>query len=206
MMTEYLIEWLRSESQLTIFVSIAVFAAYIVTSFLFIPRAPVLMATGAAFGWHVLPIIIVGANLGCILAFLAARYVAAKRFQEIVRKNRLSRAVASAVDREGWRIVALVRFAGPLPAGLASYAFGLSNIGFGSYSLCTVIFCAPAIVFYTYLGSAGRSALVEDGAVNITRITFALVVIVVCLIFWLVARATRIELAADTPADNDQIR
>ncbi len=201
-MTQYLIDWLGSEDQLTASVSLLVFGAYVVTSFVFIPRAPVLVATGAAFGWQVLPIVLIGANVGCILAFLVARYVAAKHFQKIVRRTRLSNAIATAVDREGWRIVGLVRFGAPLPAGLASYAFGLSNICFGSYSLCTIIFSAPAIIFYTYLGSAGRSALIDDGATSVRRITLMLVLIVVCLIFWRVARATRIQLSIDALVEN----
>jgi uncharacterized membrane protein YdjX (TVP38/TMEM64 family) len=195
-MTVYLIQWLRSEDHLTLKVTFLVFVVYVVTSFVFVPRAPVLIATGGIFGWQGLPIVIVGANVGCILAFLVARYVAARWFQQIVSRKPLSHAVALAVDREGWRIVALVRLAGPAPAGLVSYAFGVSNIGFGTYTLCTLIFSAPAIVFYTYLGAAGRSAIIDDGMTNISQISLVLGLIVSGMVVSLVARATRSELGA----------
>lgn len=197
-MTDYLVEWLRSETQLTIGLGLGILLAYIVTSFVFVPRAPLLMATGAAFGWQAFPIVFVGANLGCILAFLAARHIAATPFQRMIGRSRFAHAVARAVDREGWRIVALVRLAGPVPAGLASYAFGLSRISLGCYALCTAVFATPAIAVYLYLGSAGRSVLSGADA-SVAQIALVPVAIVVCLVLWLVGRATRLELAAPLP-------
>jgi uncharacterized membrane protein YdjX (TVP38/TMEM64 family) len=190
-MTEYLIEWLRTENQLTLSVSMTIFVIYVVTAFLFIPRTFLLIATGAAFGWPVLPVVMVAANLGCILAFLAARHLGAKWFQNVVRLNRYSHAVASAVDQEGWRIVALLRFAGPLPGSVTSYLFGLSNIGFTPYTICTIIFSAPLITFYVYLGTLGRSALIGDVSFSGSQVVMALALTVICLVFWLVGRATR---------------
>src|SRR5689334_18834280 len=127
-MTEYLSEWLRSQNDLTLVVSTTIFAMYVITAFLLIPRTILLIATGAAFGWAALPIVAIAANVGCILAFLAARRLGATWFQEVVRRHRYSHAIASAVDREGWRIVALLRFAGPLPTAVVNYLFGLSNV------------------------------------------------------------------------------
>lgn len=190
-MTEYLIEWLRAENDLTLGVSVMLFAMYVITAFLIIPRTILLIATGAALGWAVLPIVMVAANVGSILSFLAARYLGAEWVQTIVRRNRYSRAVASAVDQEGWRIVALLRFAGPLPGAVTSYLFGLSNVGVVPYTVCTIIFSAPQITFYIYLGTLGRSVLIGDASFSGSEIILALVLTVVCLVFWLVGRATR---------------
>jgi uncharacterized membrane protein YdjX (TVP38/TMEM64 family) len=190
-MTDYLIDWLRSENDLTLGVSMTIFAIYVITALLLIPRTFLLIATGAAFGWAVLPVVMVAANVGCILAFLATRYLGAEWFQNVVRRNRYSRAVASAVDHEGWRIVALLRFAGPLPGAVTSYLFGLSNVGLVPYTVCTVVFSAPQIIFYIYLGTLGRSALIGDVSFSGSQIVLVFALTVVCLVFWLVGRATR---------------
>ena len=103
----------------------------------------------------------------------------------------LSGAVASAVDHEGWRIVALLRFAGPLPGAVTSYLFGLSNVGFVPYTICTIVFSAPLITFYVYLGTLGRSALIGDVSFDGSRIVMGLALAVICMVVWLVGKATR---------------
>ena len=72
------------------------------------------------------------------------------------------RAIADAVDEEGWRIVALLRFASPTPSSVQNYVFGVTRIGFWPYTLASLVFVIPQTVFYVYLGSVGRSLLLGD--------------------------------------------
>ena len=67
------------------------------------------------------------------------------------------RVIADAVDEEGWRIVALLRFASPTPSSVQNYVFGVTRIGFWPYTLASIVFVIPQTVFYVYLGSVGRS-------------------------------------------------
>jgi len=70
--------------------------------------------------------------------------------------------IADAVDAEGWHIVALLRFASPTPSSVQNYVFGVTRIGFWPYILASIVFTIPQTFFYVYLGSIGRSLLLDD--------------------------------------------
>ena len=108
------------------------------------------------------PVIIIGATLGGTLAFLIARYFLADRVQRWIDRHSSMRVIADAVDEEGWRIVALLRFASPTPSSVQNYVFGVTRIGFWPYTLASIVFVIPQTVFYAYLGSVGRGLLLGD--------------------------------------------
>jgi uncharacterized membrane protein YdjX (TVP38/TMEM64 family) len=66
------------------------------------------------------------------------------------------------VDEEGWRVVALLRFASPLPNAVQNYVFGLTRIGFLPFAITTFLFTIPQVMLYVYLGSTGRALLDEN--------------------------------------------
>jgi uncharacterized membrane protein YdjX (TVP38/TMEM64 family) len=108
--------------------------------------------------------VIIGATTGSILAFLLARYLLADRVQRWIDQHPSLRAIANAVDAEGWRVVALLRFASPTPSSVQNYLFGITRIGFWPYALATVICTMPQTFLYVYLGAAGRSVLLADAS------------------------------------------
>ena len=113
-------------------------------------------------GLSVVPVIIVGATFGGTVTFLIARYFLADRVQRWIDRHPSMRVIADAVDEEGWRIVALLRFASPTPSSVQNYVFGVTRIGFWPYTLASLVFIIPQTVFYVYLGSVGRSLLLGD--------------------------------------------
>ena len=96
------------------------------------------------------------------MTFLIARYFLADRVQRWIDRHPSMRVIADAVDEEGWRIVALLRFASPTPSSVQNYVFGVTRIGFWPYTLASLVFIIPQTVFYVYLGSVGRSLLLGD--------------------------------------------
>ena len=134
-------------------------ALYALATVLFLPGSIITLAGGALFGplwgtlWN-----LTGATLGAALAFLVARYLgadwAARRSG--ARLQRLNDGVAS----EGWRFVAMVRLVPLLPFNLLNYALGLTRIPFVTYVLTSWVFMLPGAFVYTWLGYAGRDALV----------------------------------------------
>ncbi len=64
------------------------------------------------------------------------------------------------MEAEGWRFVAFVRLVPLFPFNLLNYALGLTRITFSSYLLATCLFMLPGAIAYTYLGYAGREAVV----------------------------------------------
>lgn len=146
-------------------------AIYALATVLFLPGSIITLAGGALFGplwgtlWN-----LTGATLGAALAFLVARYLGADWVTRRTgaRLQRLNDGVAS----EGWRFVAMVRLVPLLPFNLLNYALGLTRIPFVPYVLATWVFMLPGAFVYTWLGYAGRDALV-GGDTTLRNISIA---------------------------------
>jgi uncharacterized membrane protein YdjX (TVP38/TMEM64 family) len=160
--TEYILHWFRTWGELTPLTSLGLAAVFIVASF-GIPRILLNIGAGAVFGPWSIFIIQPSGTIGAVLAFLAARYIMADRLRRRFEGKPVLHAITGAIDSEGWRIVALLRLASPIPGPVANYAFGLTRIGLWPYTLATFICTLPLSVLQVYLGATGRAALVEDG-------------------------------------------
>lgn len=128
------------------------------------PRTILIVAAGASFGIGAAPIILVAGTAGGTLAFLLARYIASGWFRRKLEQRSKLEAIAEAVDKEGWRIVALMRLGAPVPSALQNYLFGLTRIHPMSFILATLVFSAPQVFLFTFLGATGRASLTRGQA------------------------------------------
>src|SRR5262245_60019948 len=160
--TDLLMEWLRGFGGLSLISSLAVVLLFVIAAFVFVPRTFLTLGVGGIYGFSAIPLVIIGATTGSILAFLLARHLFADRVQRWLDRHPSLRAIANAVDAEGWRVVALLRLASPTPSSVQNYVFGITRIGFWPYALASFIFTMPQTVLYVYLGAVGRSFLVAD--------------------------------------------
>jgi len=147
---------------------------YACATVLFVPGSVLTVGGGAVFGplwgtlWN-----LTGATLGATLAFLIARYVGSDWVAGRAGE-RLARLIRG-VEDEGWRFVAFVRLVPLFPFNLVNYAFGLTGIGLGEYSLASFLCMAPGAFAYTYLGYAGREAAAgQSGAIHKALLALAL--------------------------------
>lgn len=99
------------------------------------------------------------ATLAAILAFLLGRSLG----QSYVQRHASGwlRRILHGVEVEGWRFVALTRLIPVFPFAPTNYAFGVTRIPLGVYSLTTLIGLIPNLVAYSWLGSATHRALTE---------------------------------------------
>lgn len=158
---EHILHWFHAWGELTPMTSLGLAAVFIVASF-GIPRVFLNVGAGAVFGSWSLVVIQPSATIGAVLAFLTARHMLADRLRGRFDGKPVFQAIANAIDGEGWRIVALLRLASPVPGPVANYAFGLTRIGVWPYTIATFIFTLPLSVLQVYVGATGRAALVED--------------------------------------------
>ncbi len=168
-------------------------AAYIllwlIAPVLFLPGSPLTLVGGALFGpvWGSV-YTLAGATGGATLAFLLSRYVAGD-WVEARAKGHLGR-IKAGVEREGWMFVAFTRLVPLFPFNLLNYAFGLTRIPLGTYVLTSLICMAPGTAGYTYLGFAGREALV-GGEDLVRKGTIALAVFAALVLIPLMLRRWR---------------
>lgn len=96
------------------------------------------------------------------------------------------------MDEEGWRVVALLRFASPLPNAVQNYAFGLTRIGFLPFAITTFLFTIPQVTLYVYLGSTGRAVLLDENLSTLNRVLLGVGLIsLVCAAMLVVRRSRR---------------
>jgi uncharacterized membrane protein YdjX (TVP38/TMEM64 family) len=157
-------EWLRGFGGLSLISSLAVVFVFVFAAFVFVPRTFLTLGVGGIYGFSAIPLVMIGATTGSILAFLLARYLFSDRVQRRIDRHPNLRVIANAVDAEGWRVVALLRFFSPTPSSVQNYVFGITRIGLWPYALATFIFTMPQTILYAYLGAAGRSVLVADAS------------------------------------------
>jgi len=124
-----------------------------------IPLSPVALAAGGIFGfWKGLLAITLGTNAGAAVNFLIARHLARSTVQRWLGQHEKFRLIDTAVGREGWKIIALLRLC-PIPFGIANYAYGLTAVGFWPYMFATFIAIIPANCFIVWLGATAQQGL-----------------------------------------------
>jgi uncharacterized membrane protein YdjX (TVP38/TMEM64 family) len=194
--------WFETFGSLTPAAAVSLWLFFFLTALIAIPRVLLILTAGATFGIKVAPIILLGATVGGIAAFLLSRYIASDWFRRHLDRRPMLRAIAQAVDDEGWRIVALVRLGAPIPNFLQGYAFGLTKIPLGPYTLATFIFGAPQIVLFTFLGSTGRSSIVGQSSIALSLLAIALTIAAIALLGRRVTQLLRPHLAANKSGNN----
>lgn len=197
MSSERIVQWLESWGQLDLPAAGVLAALVVASSFLPVPRTFVVIGAGAAFGLSSLVIILPVAAVASVLACLLARPVLRDWVERQIDKRATWRVIAQAVNDEGWRIMALMRFFGPMPNSAQNYLFGLTKIGLLPYAVITTICTMPQLVFYTYLGASGRALLLDEGS-SLKRALIVVAAISVATIVFLVSRRVRAILARKT--------
>jgi uncharacterized membrane protein YdjX (TVP38/TMEM64 family) len=132
---------------------------FVLAQMLMVPVSPLGMAFGLFFGftqgWLGLTL---GCAIGASINFLIARHLARAAVTRWLGANEKFRLIDSAVAREGWRIVALLRFV-PIPFGLANYCYGLTPVRFWPYLAATCVAIIPANSLFVWMGSTFHGSL-----------------------------------------------
>ncbi len=133
---------------------------YITACVLLLPGSVLTLGGGAVFGVaHGLLIVWLGATLGATTAFLVGRYLVRGWVERTIAANPKFRAIDTAVTREGWRIVLLMRLSPVIPFNLLNYAFGATRVALREYVVASALGMLPGTLLYVYLGSvAGEIA------------------------------------------------
>jgi uncharacterized membrane protein YdjX (TVP38/TMEM64 family) len=184
-------QWLPAGSDLGVSSSIMLSLIFFAASFVLIPRTFLCLGAGASFGLAAVLVILPSTLLGGILAFLSARYFFAERVHAYVDARPRLRRFATAVDEEGWRVVALLRFASLMPNAAQNYVFGLTRIGFVPFAVTTFVFSIPQVALYVYLGSAGRAVWLDESLSTLNRILLGIGLISILVAALLVIHRVR---------------
>ncbi|CAO4174203.1 TVP38/TMEM64 family protein [Methylorubrum populi] len=155
-------EWLRAFSAwangLGPYGLLAFGLLFFVATLLVVPGTPLTIAGAVAFGWAVMPVVLLAATLGSWLAFFAARYLFRDRVRALIERRPAFKATVEAVGDGGWRLLTLMRLSPFVPFNAQNYALGVTEVGTPAYLISTVIGMLPGTVVCVYLGAIGRRA------------------------------------------------
>lgn len=199
-MGEELLVWLQHRGELTLGSGLALSLVFVLGAFVLFPRTFLCLGVGALFGPAAILIIVPSTTLGGVLAFLLARYLFAERLQRRLSRRPLLRAIADAVDSEGWRVVALLRLGSPLPSAAQNYLFGVTRIGLWPFAAASFLFTMPQAILYVYLGHAGRAALIEDASSTLSRVLLGIALLTLATALIIISRKARLVLRRTLPA------
>jgi uncharacterized membrane protein YdjX (TVP38/TMEM64 family) len=139
---------------------VAIFvAAYVGATVAFLPGSLLTVAAGFAFGpiWGLAvasPASVAGATAAFLLGRTFLRDWAHRKTSDSPRV----RAIWRAVEREGFKVVLLLRLSPLVPFNVLNYALSLSNVRVGTYVAASALGMLPGTVLYVYLGSLAPTA------------------------------------------------
>ena len=132
---------------------------FVLAQMCMVPVAPLGMAFGLFFGFaHGWLGLMLGCVIGASINFLISRHLARAAVTRWLGSNEKFRMIDSAVAREGWKIVALLRFV-PIPFGLANYCYGLTPVRFWPYLGATALAIIPPNSLFVWMGSTFHGSL-----------------------------------------------
>lgn len=168
---------------------------FVLVQLFMVPVSPLGMAAGLFFGfWKGFFALMLGCAAGATVNFFLVRWFARDYVRRKMGGNEKFRLIETAIAREGWRIVALLRFV-PIPFGLANYCYGLTPIPFVPYLAATCLAIIPANSFFVWMGSTFNGELSELVAGRarhpLEYVFLGLAIVAAALALKLVAKAAR---------------
>lgn len=140
---------------------------YILAEILAIPAVPILTASsGYLFG--LLPgtaTCLFSAAIAASISFVIGRTLLRGYVETVLTENPKFKSMDKAIEREGFKLMLLLRLSPLFPFALSNYLYGASSIRFLPYFFGTLLGFAPGTFAYVYAGRIGK-ALTMDSATS----------------------------------------
>lgn len=129
---------------------------YAVCVALLVPASVLSLGAGAIFGVVRGSIVVtIGATAGATLAFILARTIFRGRAEAMAAGNPKLREIDAAIQREGTKLMLLMRVSGFPPFTWINWVLGITGVRFLPYVVTTFAGIIPGVIAFTYAGAAG---------------------------------------------------
>lgn len=136
---------------------------YIVAEVVAIPAMPLTASAGYLFGWQQgTAVVLFSATIAASIGFTIARTFLREKVVSMIEHNPKFKVIDRAIEKEGFKLMLLLRMSPIFPFSLSNYLYGTTSIKFWEYFLGTLIGFAPGTFAYVYTGSVGKSLFEGD--------------------------------------------
>lgn len=138
-------------------------AIYIAAEVLALPAVPLTASAGYLFGAiEGTAVVLFSATIAAGISFLIGRFLLRGWVESVAAESPQFRAIDRAVQREGFKIILLLRLSPIFPFALSNYFYGLTGVEFVPYLLATLIGFAPGTAIYVYSGEV--ASIVQESS------------------------------------------
>ena len=131
---------------------------YAICVALLVPASVLSLGAGAIFGVVKGSIVVtIGATSGATLAFILARTIFRRRAEAMAASNAKLREIDAAIQREGTKLMLLMRVSGFPPFTWINWVLGITGVRLVPYVVTTFIGIIPGVIAFTYAGAAGAA-------------------------------------------------
>lgn len=139
---------------------------YVLAEIFAVPAFPLTASSGYLFG--LIPgfiIVLVSATAAAGISFLIGRTYLRDWAQDLATKYGGDRwnAIDSAISKEGFKVVLLLRLSPLLPFALSNYLYGLTSVEFWQFLCGTCLGFSPGTFGIVYAGTAGKDLFSGTG-------------------------------------------
>lgn len=171
--------------------AIAVYLLFVVVggTALALPGVLFAIVAGIVFGpWLGTLLCVLGATGSAILSFLASRYLIRDLVEPRIRRSeRLSKLLYGSSGRSLAVTLMITRLVPIFPFNLQNFAYGITPIPLGTYSLITFAFMIPGTAIWTF----AAAGLIDDSD-RIAYLSVAVaLVLVILIVSWLLRKRSR---------------
>ena len=151
-----------------------------------LPGVTFAVFAGLLFGpWVGTLMCLIATTIGAIVAYLAGKFFLKDSIKPLVMKNRwLKKVLFDDAGRSDIVVLMITRLVPLFPYNLQNFAYGITDISLGAYSVYTFLFMIPGVALFT-IGTAG----ILDSGNRALYIGIAIgLFILVMLLGWLIKK------------------
>ena len=138
---------------LGVWAPLAYMGLFVVLPAFFFPVAVLALAGGLLFGlWKGAVYTFIGAVRNCSLMFWMSRHVGRRQIEDLIRRKLSPRWQRLLEGREGFLFLVILRLIPAVPYNLINYAFGLTQMSYGTYILASAIGIIPGTFAFINIG------------------------------------------------------
>lgn len=131
---------------------------YVTGVLFFIPGLPMTLAAAPLFGFGKgLLLVLIGANIGCSLAFGVSRLFGKDFVERFISTNSFLDNASQKIEKNGFLFMLYVRLIPIFPFNAVNYLSGLTKIRYRDYAAATFIGIIPGTSVYLYMAHSAAN-------------------------------------------------